>query len=80
MPKSLIPTVTSASRPDLGGNLDLLSQLSRAPSRVAGVMLLWHTRAVERSHLAKLEDYHLQDMGISRAEADREAAKPFWKA
>lgn len=80
MSKTMIPAVTSAPRHDLGGSLALIDQLSRAPTRAAGVLLVWHTRAVERAQLAKLESHHLDDMGISHADAEREAAKPFWKA
>ena len=35
-------------------------------------------RAVERQALAQLTDWQLQDVGISRAEADGEAGKWFW--
>jgi len=38
----------------------------------------WHARAAERRALAQLSDSQLQDMGISRAEADAEAGKWFW--
>jgi uncharacterized protein YjiS (DUF1127 family) len=38
----------------------------------------WLARAAERRALAQLSDSQLQDMGISRAEADAEAGKWFW--
>jgi uncharacterized protein YjiS (DUF1127 family) len=38
----------------------------------------WHARAAERRALAQLSDSQLQDMGISRPEADAEAGKWFW--
>lgn len=37
-------------------------------------------RARQRRQLATLSDAQLDDIGISRAEADAEAAKPFWVA
>jgi uncharacterized protein YjiS (DUF1127 family) len=40
----------------------------------------WQERAAQRAHLAGLENHILKDMGIDRAEAEREAAKPFWRA
>jgi uncharacterized protein YjiS (DUF1127 family) len=40
-------------------------------------------RAIERSRqrraLASLGDHALRDIGITRADAMREAGKPFWK-
>ena len=41
---------------------------------------LWQERAIQRTHLAALDDHRLKDLGISRADAVREAAKPFWRA
>ena len=38
----------------------------------------WHARARERRALAQLDDRMLRDIGISRTEAERECAKPFW--
>ncbi|HYS48153.1 MAG TPA: DUF1127 domain-containing protein [Xanthobacteraceae bacterium] len=42
----------------------------------------WTLRCIERSrqrgHLAQLDDRLLQDIGVTRAEAEAEAAKPFW--
>ncbi len=40
----------------------------------------WQERGRQRHHLANLEDFVLQDMGLSRADALREARKPFWRA
>jgi uncharacterized protein YjiS (DUF1127 family) len=36
-------------------------------------------RVAERRSLAQLPDWQLRDLGISRAEADAEAAKWFWR-
>ena len=41
---------------------------------------IWHERIRERSTLSYLSDETLDDIGISRAEIDAEARKPFWKA
>lgn len=35
-------------------------------------------RAVQRRHLGELDDHLLQDIGVSKTEAYRESAKPFW--
>jgi len=57
-----------------------------APGRTAPVrtlldlLLAWQDRAESRSRLGALEDCHLDDLGIDRSAARREAAKPFWRA
>ena len=48
-----------------------------APLRL---LLLWQTRAGQRTHLAELDERLLADMGLTRAQARAEAAKPFWRA
>ncbi|MHA1600647.1 MAG: DUF1127 domain-containing protein [Alphaproteobacteria bacterium] len=47
--------------------------------RAAGVLLIWQERATQRHALAALEACMLCDIGLSRGEARREAAKPFWR-
>lgn len=32
----------------------------------------------QRSHLAKLDDHLLQDIGLTRDDAEAEAARPIW--
>jgi uncharacterized protein YjiS (DUF1127 family) len=48
---------------------------------LAGARLLatWIARARQRRALAALDDRLLRDIGISRGEAWRECAKPFWR-
>ena len=41
---------------------------------------LWVERSRQRRALIAMEDRLLDDIGISRAEADREYRKPFWRA
>ncbi len=41
--------------------------------------LLWFQRARQRRALAELDDRQLDDIGISREQAQREAAKRFWQ-
>jgi uncharacterized protein YjiS (DUF1127 family) len=47
--------------------------------RVVEALLAWHDRARERRALMELSDQMLHDIGISRAEALSEAAKPSWR-
>ena len=49
-------------------------------ARAASLLLTWQERASERHLLMSLEDHMLRDIGLSRADALREAAKPFWRA
>ncbi|MGE0748028.1 MAG: DUF1127 domain-containing protein [Rhodospirillales bacterium] len=48
-------------------------------ARIACVVALWRRRARERRLLAGLSPEQLKDFGLSRADACREAAKPFWR-
>jgi uncharacterized protein YjiS (DUF1127 family) len=45
-------------------------------------MLFWLERQLERRRsrraLLRLNDDQLKDIGLSRADADREASRPFW--
>lgn len=40
----------------------------------------WQERAEQRHHLAGMDERMRKDIGISYADALREADKPFWKA
>ena len=39
----------------------------------------WFTLARERRALAQLDERALHDMGLSRADAEEEARRPFWE-
>ncbi len=69
-------TSVAAHRGPRGG---LLGTLLRAAGAAVETFYAWQERAAQRAHLAALEDHILKDIGIGRAEADREAAKPFWR-
>lgn len=40
---------------------------------------IWQERANQRHRLLELDERLLKDIGVSRAEAEREAQKPFWR-
>ena len=77
------------SRPPV--SLESSPQLARIPRRRYGTvvgdwilraldrLVLWQERAAGRHQLAQMSDRDLKDMGISRAEANWEARKPFWR-
>ncbi len=53
--------------------------LREAAVRAVRTLLTWQERDQQRRHLAALDDRLLSDIGISRADAAREAAVPFWR-
>ena len=57
--------------------------LSRLPVALLGhcfeTLLTWQDRARSRLHLRSLGDEHLKDVGLSRADVEGEAGKPFWR-
>jgi uncharacterized protein YjiS (DUF1127 family) len=42
-------------------------------------LAIWTERRRQRRALEALPDHLLSDIGISRADADHEAEKPFWR-
>ncbi len=66
---------TSGPRLRPGSGVVARSWLIRALDALA----LWQERAAGRAHLAQMDERMLKDMGVGRAEADREAHKPFWQ-
>ncbi len=48
--------------------------------RVYRTLQIWRLRSEHRRHMVTLDDRLLRDIGISRIEAQIEAAKPFWRA
>ena len=57
----------------------LLARVGGAVTAAADYLYLWQERASQRTQLASLDGRILKDMGISRADAAHEAAKPFWR-
>jgi len=47
--------------------------------RLVATMATWQQRYELRRHLLELDQHLLEDMGMSRAKARQEAAKPFWQ-
>lgn len=57
----------------------LAGAIRRAAIGAVDFLLTWNRRARERHLLAALDEARLKDIGISRADVEREAAKPFWR-
>jgi len=60
------------------------SYAERTRLSLTGDMLVlartWFGRARQRRQLNQLSDWQLDDLGISRSDARREATKPFWRS
>jgi len=48
-------------------------------SRALKTVGRWIERSRQRRKLADLEDWQLKDLGLSRAQVNREIAKAFWR-
>ena len=59
--------------------VSISASLIRIFRSVAETLETWQERADERRHLLELDERLLRDMGLSRYDALREAAKPFWR-
>ena len=61
------------------GPADFVGIVASTVLRGVETVLAWQERASERQHLAGLDDHYLKDMGITRADVEWEASKPFWR-
>lgn len=57
----------------------LRPRIGNPVKRLFAAMLTWQQRYELRQHLLAMDDRLLEDVGLNRAKAAREAAKPFWK-
>ena len=69
-----------ASASAVGTAKALGAALWTLPERTADVLYEWQRWASERHHLRRLDDHLLKDLGLSRADVEGEAGKPFWTA
>jgi uncharacterized protein YjiS (DUF1127 family) len=56
-----------------------VAALSDAWSNVAATLREWRRRAQDRTELARLDDRMLQDIGLTRGDAEFLINKPFWR-
>jgi uncharacterized protein YjiS (DUF1127 family) len=47
--------------------------------RMLNVVMTWQNRATMRHHLLNMNEHMLKDIGLSRADAQREANKHVWE-
>lgn len=55
-------------------------QVEQDGQTIGALVARWHERWLSRRHLANLDADALNDIGLSPADARREANKPFWQA
>ena len=56
----------------------VLRRIDRALLAVFATVWEWQVRASERARFESLDDHALADMGLTRADMERETARPFW--
>lgn len=57
----------------------LRTDFTSPAQRMLAMVLAWQQRYELRRHLLEMDDRLLEDIGMSRAAAKQEAAKPFWR-
>jgi uncharacterized protein YjiS (DUF1127 family) len=70
------------SKPLVQGSIRTLAHISSSAMSWMDTVRIWRARSRERRalrELAELGDHFLKDIGISRGQVLREAAKPFWQ-
>lgn len=50
------------------------------PDALLAQLHTWQRRITERRRMAQMDERFLIDVGLDRADIDREVAKPFWRA
>jgi uncharacterized protein YjiS (DUF1127 family) len=68
--RATLAGLTTRPRPLLASGVD----------RAIDLLLTWHDRSRQRRHLRSLSNHMLHDIGVSRADVEGEATKPFWRA
>ena len=76
MKRPITATIGARFRDGLAG---VARGLAGGALRLVELLFEWQERARQRETLGKLSDYMLHDIGISRADAEREVDKPFWR-
>jgi uncharacterized protein YjiS (DUF1127 family) len=56
-----------------------IPELPAQLSRLFGLIATWRERHAWRVDMRRLDDHMLADIGLSRADAEAEIAKPFWR-
>lgn len=73
------PYQPCADCPPVSRNQAALDALGEATQWVFATLREWHRRSRESQELARLDDRMLQDIGLSNADREFLANKPFWR-
>ena len=57
-----------------------IAAVDSATAPVVTQLFTWVQRARDRQTLLRLDEHMLHDIGLSRADVDHEASKPFWRS
>lgn len=57
---------------------EFIRAVQRLSAQVLTTLREWEERARQRRRLSELDDRLLRDIGLTRADVNREAGKPFW--
>lgn len=72
-----LPSPALDGRPG-GHGRGLRHHLVHAARHAGGMLRCWREVARERRQLAQLDGRMLKDLGLTRADVEREAGRPFW--
>ena len=77
---TITPTAANNARTSFGRALRAVGLgLLVMPAQTLVLIEYWAVRVNQRRRLIDLPDHLLKDIGITRADAEREAGKPFWR-
>ena len=54
--------------------------VARCSWQALDLVAVWIARRRQRRYVHQLSDHMLKDIGVSRADVEREAGKPFWRS
>ena len=59
--------------------ISLRAMVLRAMRRIRGMVATWYQRNGERNELARMSEFELRDIGVSRSDVWYEVRKQFWQ-
>lgn len=57
----------------------LFARATGAIGNAFATLARWRSVRLQREHLASFDDRLLEDIGLTRADVEREYCKPFWR-